>query len=114
MKTNLIPVAVTASLLFAATLNLSALPPRQHLVSGTITAIDLAARTVTVTAKGGPAPLTFGWDDDTRFSPKSGCARCKLLPGQVFRGWYRREAGQNMLRKVSTGSNGTDSTCPAD
>lgn len=111
MKLKLIPIPVAAGVLLAATLNLQALPPRQHSVSGVIKSVDCASRTITLKSESGAAPLTFVWNDTTRFSRKGGCARCGLDSGQAVCGWYRREVGQNVIREV--GTNPSSSKCVA-
>lgn len=109
MKSKFIPVV--ASLLLAATLNLQALPPRQHSVSGMIDSIDCASRTITLKSESRAAPLTFVWNDSTRFSRKGGCATCSLDSGQAVRVSYRREIGQNVLRELSTKGAGCGVAC---
>ena len=102
MKPCFIPLTVAAGLLLAATPDVQALPPRQHSVNGVIETIDCASRTITLNSKGGAAPLTFVWNDSTRFTKKGACAKCRLDSGQTVHVWYRREVGQNVLREVST------------
>lgn len=102
MKRLFLSISVAAGLLLAVTPNLWALPPRQHLVSGVVGAIDCASRTITLKSKGGAARVTFVWNDSTRFTRKGGCAECSLASGQTVRGWYRREVGRNVLSEVST------------
>ncbi len=101
MKPNFILFTVAAGLLLAATNSGWAMPPFQHSVSGVVEAIDCASRTVTLKPKDGAAPLTFVWNDSTRFTKKGGCAKCSLNSGQTIRVSYRREVGQNVLREVS-------------
>ena len=108
MKPNLIPIAVAAGLLLAATNESWALPPRQHSASGMVQAIDWANRTVTLTTKNGAAPLTFVWNEGTRFSRTGGCIKCSLDSNQSVRVWYRREVGQNVLREVTTKNASTE------
>ena len=102
MKPNFISITVAAGLLLAATNSGWAFPPRQHSISGVVDAIDCASRTITLKSKDGAAPMTFVWNDSTRFSHKGGCAKCSLDSGQTVRVSYRREVGQNVLREVST------------
>jgi len=99
MKPNFIPIA--AGLLLAATNSGWALPPRQESASGQVAVIDRANRTLTLKSKDGGAPLTFVWNDSTRFSYKGGCAKCSFYSGQTVHVWYRRELGQDMLREMS-------------
>ena len=101
MKTNFILFTVAAGLLLAATNSGWALPPFQHSVRGVGEAIDCNSRTITLKSKDGAAPLTFVWNESTRFTRKSGCAKCSLNSGQTIRVSYRREVGQNVLREVS-------------
>ena len=102
MKPHFIPLTVAVALLFAATPDIQAMPPRQHSVNGVIETIDCASRTITLKSKDGAAPLIFVWNDSTRFSRKGGCAQCSFDSGQNVHGWYRREVGQNVLREMST------------
>ena len=102
MKAHFLPITVAAGLLLAATPNLWALPPRQHSASGVVEVIDCASRTMMLTTMGGVAPLTFVWNDGTRFSQSGGCIKCSLGSNQTVRVWYRREVGQNVLREVNT------------
>ena len=102
MKAHFLLITVAAGLLLAATPNLWALPPRQHSASGVVQVIDCASRTMTLTTKDGAAPLTFVWNDSTRFSRTDGCIKRSLGSKQTVRVWYRREVGQNVLREVST------------
>ena len=102
MKPHFIPLTVAVALLFAATTDVQTLPPRQHSVQGMIEAIDWASRTITLKFKYGAAPLTFVWNDSTRFSRQGGCAKCSFDSGRTVHGWYRREVGRNVLREVST------------
>ena len=105
-----IPIRVLISML-ATTLALQALPPRQHSVNGVVEASNCASRTITLKSKDGAAPLTFVWNDSTRSTRKDGCARCSLDSGQTVHGWFRREAGHNVLREVST--KGASAACGA-
>jgi hypothetical protein len=102
MKRQLITIAVAAGAVLVATPNLWALPPRQHSVNGVIETIECASRTITLKSKDGAAPLTFVWNDTTRFSRKDGCAKCSFDSGQTVHVWYRREIGQTVLREVTT------------
>ena len=102
MRPNFTLTTVAAGLLLAATSDVQALPPRQHSVNGVIESIDCASRTITLKPKDGAAPLTFVWNDRTRFSRNGGCAKCSFDSGQTVHGWYRREVGQNVLREVTT------------
>lgn len=111
MKAHSLLITVAAGLLLAATPSLLAMPPRQHSVNGVIESIDRASRTITLKSKDGAAPLIFVWNDSTRFSRKSGCAKCSFDSGQTVHGWYRREVGQNVLREVST--KGASAACGA-
>jgi hypothetical protein len=104
MKRQLISMAIAAGTVLAATSGVQAMPPRQHSVNGVIESIDCASRTITLKPKDGAAPLTFVWNDRTRFSRNGGCAKCSFDSGQTVHGWYRREVGQNVLREVSTKS----------
>lgn len=101
MKTHFIAITVAAGVLFAATSTGWARPPRTHSLSGVVEAIDCASQTITLKSKDGATPLTFVWNDSTRFSRKGGCAKCGLDSGQTVRVSYSRELGQNVLREVS-------------
>lgn len=103
-KNRLYLLAVTAAALSlnATTPNLWAVPPRQHSASGVVQVIDCANRTMTLTTKDGAAPLTFVWNDSTRFSRTGGCIKRSLSSKQTVRVWYRREVGQNVLREVTS------------
>jgi len=101
MKTKLIYVAAAASVLFAAAGDGWALPPRQHTVSGVIDAIDFNRHAIALTPNKGTQPLTFVWNDSTRFS--HGWSRIclgALEPGQPVVISYRREIGQLVPREV--------------
>src|SRR6266540_3869558 len=104
MKTKFIPIAVAAGLLLAATNTGWARPPRTHSLRGVVESIDCASQTIALKSKEGAAPLTFVWNDSTRFSRKGGCAKCSLDSGQTVRVSYSRELGKNVLREVSTKS----------
>lgn len=108
MRPNFTPIMVAAGLLLAATNRGWAMPPRQHSVSGVIETIDCTSRTIKLKSKEGAAPLTFVWNDRTRFSHKGGCAKCSLDSGRTVRVSYRREVGQNVLREVGTKGAATD------
>jgi hypothetical protein len=107
MKSNFILILVGAGLLLAATNTSWARPPRTHSLRGVVESIDCASQTIALTSKDGATPLTFVWNDSTRFSRKGGCAKCSLDAGQTVRVWYSRELGQNVLREVSTKSPST-------
>jgi len=113
MNSNSIPLVVATGLLLAATNESWAMPPRQQSVSGVIEAIDCASHTITLKPKAVTAPLTFVWNDSTRFTRKGGCAKGSFYFGQTVRVTYRREVGQNVLREVSTkgASAGCSVTC---
>jgi hypothetical protein len=101
MKAKIIPLTVATSLLLAATLNLWALPPYQHTVSGVIKAIDYNTRTITLSPPKGDQ-LVFVWEESTRFS--QGWSRIclgALGPGQPVKVHYRREIGQLVPRQVN-------------
>ena len=102
MRRQLISIAIAAGTVLAAIPDVQAMPPRQHSVDGVIETIDCASRTITLKSTDGAAPLTFVWNDSTRFSPKGGCAKCSFDSGQTVHVWYRREIGQNVLREVTT------------
>ena len=111
MNTTLKATTLTALLigatLLATTPNATALPPRQHSVSGVVEAIDCTSQTITLKPKDGGVPLTFVWNESTRFTKKGGCAKCGLDFGQTVKVWYRREVGKNVLHEVSTKSTST-------
>ena len=113
MKSKFILIPVAAGLLLAATGTGWALGPRTHSLRGVIEAISCPDQTITLKAKKGATPLTFVWNDGTRFSRKGGCARCSLDTGQDVSVSYRRELGQNLLREVSTkgASTGCGAAC---
>jgi len=104
MKSRFILIAVAAGLVLAATNTGWALPPRTHSLRGEVESIDCASQTIALKSKDGATPLTFVWNDSTRFSRKGGCARCSLDAGQTVRVSYSRELGRNVLREVSTKS----------
>lgn len=104
MKSNFILITVGVGLVFAATNTGWALPPRTHSLRGVIESIDCPSQTITLKSKDGATPLTFVWNDSTRFSRRGGCAKCSLDAGQSVRVSYSRELGQNVLREVSTKS----------
>lgn len=108
MKTRMLTSLLCGATLLAVTTSAWALPPRQHSVSGMVEAIDCASRTITLKPKDGAAPLTFVWNESTRFTRKGGCAKCGLASGQSASVSYRREVGQNVLREVSTKGAVTD------
>ncbi|MBI3415263.1 MAG: hypothetical protein HY043_08080 [Verrucomicrobia bacterium] len=111
MSPNFIPIAVATSLLIAATLGTQALPPRQQPVSGVVEVVDCASRTITLKPKDGAAPLTFVWNESTRFSRKDGCAKRSFDSGQTVRVSYHCEVRQNVLREAS--SKGASADCGA-
>lgn len=102
MKTTTLASLLFGATLLATTPSLWALPPRQHSASGVVEGIDCASRTITLTSKDGVVPLTFVWNDSTRFTRKGGCVKCSLSSGQPVQVWYRREVGRNVLREVNT------------
>jgi hypothetical protein len=102
MKSNSVLISVAAAFLAAVTIDAQALSPRQHQVSGVVESFDLATHVLTLRSKPGAAPQIFVWNDGTRFSSRGGCVKCGLDSGQTIRVWYRREAGRNTLREVST------------
>src|SRR5262245_38349415 len=112
MKSNLIHLAAAASVLFAAAGAGWALPPRQHTSSGVIVAIDFKRHTIALAPSKGEQPLTFVWNDSTRFS--HGWQRIclgALEPGQPVRISYRREIGQLVPREVKL-SKEASRACP--
>jgi len=109
MKSRLTLIPVAAGVLLAATSIGWALPPLTHSFRGVVDAIDCPSQTITLKPKNGAAPLTFVWNNSTRFSRKGGCAKCSLDSGQDVRVSYRRELGQNVLREVS--SKGGSAVC---
>lgn len=102
MKTQLGLIALAAGALLAATPEAGALPPRQHSASGVVEAINCTNRTIILKSKDAAAPLILFWNESTRFKQTGSCARQGFEAGQTVRGWYRREAGRNVLREVST------------
>lgn len=102
MKTNLLPSAVVAGLLFITTVSGWALPPRQHSVSGVIQSVDWASRRISLKSADGTPALVLAWNDRTRFTRDSGCAQCSLAVGRTVSIYYRQEVGQNVLREVSS------------
>ena len=102
MKMHFIAITVAMGVLLAATSTGWARPPRTHSLSGVVEAIDCPSQTITLKSKDGAAPLTFVWNDSTRFSRKGGCVKWSLDSGQTVRVSYSRELGQNVLREVST------------
>lgn len=101
MKTNLLPSAVFAGLLFATTVSGWALPPRQHSVSGVIESVDWPSRRILLTSADGTRRVVLAWNDRTRFTKSAGCAQCSLAVGRAVSIYYRQEVGQNVLREVS-------------
>jgi hypothetical protein len=108
MKATTLTALLFGATLFATTPNVMALPPRQHSVNGVVEAIDCTSQTITLKPKDGGVPLTFVWNESTRFTKKGGCAKCGMDFGQNVKVWYRREVGQNVLREVNTKSTSTD------
>lgn len=102
MKRQLLSIAVAAGTVLAAAMDVHALPPLRHSVNGVVEEINCASRTITIKSKDGAPPLTFVWNDRTRFLRRGGCAKCGIVPGQTVHAWYRREFGQNVLREVTT------------
>lgn len=96
MKPNLILNAAVTSLLLATTASGWAIPPRQHAASGVIVELDRSQRRLTLKSA---SPLELVWSDRTRFVGH--CPACHLNVGQAVKIYYRREAGQNVLREVS-------------
>ena len=113
MKSRFILIPVAAGLLLATADRGWGRPPLTHSLSGVVQEIDCSSQTITLNSKHGTAPLTFVWNDSTRFSRKGGCAKCSLDSGQFVRVSYRREPGRNVLREVSTkrGTIGCGSVC---
>jgi len=111
MKPKSILIPFAAGLLLAATNTGWALGPFTHSVRGVVEAIDCPSQTITLKSKNGAKPLSFVWNDGTRFSHKGGCAKCSLDSGRDVRVSYRRELGKNVLREVST--KGTSAGCGA-
>src|SRR2546425_7879018 len=88
MKTRFISIAVAAGVLLATTSTVWARPPRTHSLRGVVESIDCASQTIALKSKDGTTPLTFVWNDSTRFTRKGGCARCSLDSGQTVRVSY--------------------------
>ena len=107
MKPHLIPMLVTAVLLLVPAQSGWALPPRQHSVNGTIESVDWTSRQITLKSTDGTSALVLAWNDRTRFTKSADCAKCSLAVGRAVSTYYRREAGQNVLREVSS----KDATC---
>lgn len=102
MKAMLNAILLGGALLLGSVIESSALPPRQHVVSGIIKSIDYDAHTITVVPSNGDAPLVFGWKNSTRFS--QGWSRLclgTLRPGQPVKVRYRREMGRLVPRHVN-------------
>lgn len=102
MKTTLNLVLLGGALLLATATESRALPPRQHAVSGVITAIDYDGHTITLAPAKGDKSFIFLWKNSTRFS--QGWSRIclgALEPGQNVKVRYRREVGQLVPREVS-------------
>lgn len=96
MKPNFILNAVVTSLLLATTISGWAIPPRQHAASGVIAVLDRSQRRLILNTT---FPLELVWSNGTRFVGH--CPACHLNVGQAVKIYYRREAGQNVLREVS-------------
>ena len=91
-----------AAWLFAPAQSGWALPPRQHSAAGVVEVLNCASRTIALKNADSGKPLTFIWDDNTRFFKADGQPGCCCLDsGQRIRLWYRQEGGQNVLREVS-------------
>lgn len=102
MNTTVTILLIGGALLLASATESRALPPRQHSVSGVITAVDYDARTITLAPAKGNKPLVFVWKDSTRFSQGwSRICLSALEPGQNVKVHYRREVGQLVPREVS-------------
>lgn len=100
MKSNLLNCSVMAGLLLLATASSWALPPRQHAVSGVIETLDWNSRRLTIKSADNAPGLVFVWNDRTRFTKHGGCLECSLAVGRTVSLYYRREAGQNVLREL--------------
>lgn len=111
MKAHVLLIMIAASSLLVTMPSAMAMPPRQHSVNGMVEGIDCTSQTITLKPKDGGEPLTFVWNESTRFTKKGGCAKCSLDSGQTVKVWYRREVGQNVLREVNT--KGTTTECGA-
>lgn len=111
MKATTLTALLIGATLLATMPNATALPSRQHSVNGVVEAIDCTSQTITLKSKDGGEPLTFVWNESTRFTKKGGCAKCSLDSGQTVKVWYRREVGQNVLREINT--KGTTTDCGA-
>lgn len=99
MKTTLKILLLGGALLLATATETRALPPRQHAASGSISAIDLKAHTITLASSQGGKPLVLVWSETTRFS--QGWHRIclgALERGQSVKVYYRQEPGRLMLR----------------
>lgn len=102
MKVTLNILLLGGALLLASATESSALPSRQHSISGVIKAIDYDAYTITLVPSKGDKPLVVVWKDSTRFS--QGWSRIclgALETGQSVKVYYRREVGQLVPREVN-------------
>lgn len=102
LKTTLNLVLLGGAILLATATESRALPPRQHVVSGVITAIDYDGHTITVAPTKGSKSFIFVWKKTTRFS--QGWSRIclgALESGQNVKVHYRREVDQLVPREVS-------------
>lgn len=108
MKIQLALTALVAGVLLAATPEAAALPPRQHSASGIVDSINCTNRTIILKSKDTAAPLILFWRESTSFKQTGGCARQGFVGGQAVRGRYRREAGRNVLREISTEADASD------
>jgi hypothetical protein len=102
MKTNLLPSAAVAGLLFALAVSGWAVPPRQHRVRGVIESVDWAGRQITLKPAGDAPALVLAWTDRTRFTRDAGCAKCSLDVGRTISAYYRQEVGRKALREVGS------------
>ena len=101
MRKKLNFVLLGVALLLTTTTESRALPPRQHAVSGVITAIDYDGHTITLAPTKGNKSFIFVWKNSTRFS--QGWSRICLGAldlGQNVKVHYRREVGQLVPREV--------------
>ena len=102
MKAKLSVCLLSGALLLASAAESRALAPRQHAVSGVITAIDYNARTITLAPTRGEKTLVFAWKNSTRFSQGwSPICVGALKPGQNVKVHYRNKLGQLVPREVS-------------
>jgi hypothetical protein len=101
MKRHLISIAVEENTILPATIEVRALPPRQHSVSGVIDSVDWTSRRISLTSANGTRRLVLAWTDRTRFTKSAGCEQCSLAVGRAVSIYYRQELGRNVLREVS-------------